>query len=225
MLTVLRWLLATFAVILALGPPVALYRYEYVQAKRFHEVTPGRFYRSGQMTATGFRDIIDRFKIKTFINLQHEDPDPVLTNHWLGPGTIHESELCEQLGIRYVLLTPDLMPPDNKLDDIPPAVDDFLQILDDEANYPVLLHCKAGLHRTGRLTAIYRMECQGWTKGEALREMRADGYGYYMASDADVYVIQFIENYVPRNDRKPVVMRAPLPRTKGQPLPQIGGAK
>ena len=43
---------------------------------------------------------------------------------------------------------PDVLPPDNRLDTIPPVVDEFLQILDDEANYPVLLHCKAGLHRT-----------------------------------------------------------------------------
>ena len=58
-----------------------------------------------------------------------------------------------------------------------PAVDEYLKMLDDESNYPILLHCKAGLHRTGRLTAIYRMEYQGWSQGEALRELRANGYG------------------------------------------------
>lgn len=211
MLNVARWTLAATAVALAVGPPIAFYRYEYVQAKRFHEVTPGRYYRSGQMTTAGFRDIVDRYKIKTFINLQHEDPDPYLTDHWLGAGKIHESELCEKLGIRYVLLKPDLLPPGNRLDSIPPAVDEFLQILDDEASYPVLVHCKAGLHRTGRLTAIYRMEYQAWTAGEALRELRANGYGFYMASEADEYIIQFLENYVPRRSRPGLVL-APLPR-------------
>ena len=131
----LPWILASTAVLLALGVPVAFYRYQYVQAKRFHEVTPNRFYRSGQMTATGFRDIIERFKIRTIINLQHEEPDPFLTDHWLGKGKIPESELCRQLGVRYVLLTPDLLPPDNRLDSIPPAVPDFLKVLDDESNY------------------------------------------------------------------------------------------
>ena len=209
---VVRWILATLAVLLALGPPLAFYRYEYVQAKRFHEVTPGRFYRSGQMTAAGFRDIVNRYKIKLFINLQHEEPDPFLAEHWLGQGKIRESELCRDMGVKYVLLTPDLLPPDNRLDLIPPAVDDFLKLLDDESNYPVLMHCKAGLHRTGRLTAIYRMEYQGWTAGEALREARANGYGYIMASDYDPYVIQFFENYVPRRDRhKMQAMLAPGP--------------
>jgi tyrosine-protein phosphatase SIW14 len=221
---VVRWILATLAVLLAIGPPLAFYRYEYVQAKRFHVVTPGRFYRSGQMTVPGFRDIVKRYKIKLFINLQNEDPDPLLADHWLGNGKIRESELCRELGVRYELLEPDLLPPDNRLDMIPPVVDDFLKLLDDESNYPILMHCKAGLHRTGRLTAIYRMEYQGWTAGEALREARANGYGYIMASDYDPYVIQFLENYVPRKDRhKMQVLLAPAPHAAPLKLNAVGG--
>ncbi len=218
---VVRWLLVSSVVLLALGPPAALYRYEYVHAKRFREVTPGRFYRSGQMTVTGFCDVIERYKIKTIINLQHEEPDPLLADHWLGAGKIPESELCKQLGVRYVLITPDILPPGNRLDSIPPAVEDFLKVLDDESNYPILLHCKAGLHRTGRLTAIYRMEYQGWTPGEALREARANGYGFLMASEGDVYVIQFIQNYVPRRLRSNTTLtEAPAPRPVPlKPLP------
>jgi len=97
-----------------------------------------------------------------------------------------------------VLLTPDVLPPGNTVDKEPPVVADWLALLDDESNYPILLHCKAGLHRTGRLTAIYRMEYHGWSHGEALRELRANGYGFVMASEADDFVIQFIQNYRPR---------------------------
>lgn len=219
---VVRWILAFLAVLLALGPAPLFYRYQYIHTKRFHEVTPGRFYRSGQMTASGFREIVDRFKIKSVLNLQHEEPDPFLADHWLGQGKIAESDLCKQLGVRYFLLTPDLLPPDNRLDLIPPAVDDFLKVLDDEANYPILLHCKAGLHRTGRLTAIYRMEFQNWTAGEALREARANGYGYIMASEYDPYVIQFFENYVPRKDR-PKTQAMPAPPPHPAPLKRREG--
>jgi tyrosine-protein phosphatase SIW14 len=216
MLNVVRWIMATLAVLLATVPPVALYRYQYVQAKRFHEVIPGRFYRSGQMTAAGFREIVEKYKIKLFINLHQEEPAPYLANHWLGEGKILESDLCRELGVKYVLLTPDLLPPDNRLDMIPPPVDEFLKLLDDESNYPILLHCKAGLHRTGRLTAIYRMEFQGWTSGEAIREARANGYGYIMASEFDPYVIQFLQNYVPRKDRPKPQAMLPVP---SQPEP------
>jgi tyrosine-protein phosphatase SIW14 len=209
---VVRWLLGGVVVVLVLGPPLALYRFEYIHAKRFREVTPGRFYRCGQMTADGLREIVARHGIRTVINLQHENRDPLLRDHWLGKGTITESELCRQLGVRYVLLTPDLLPPDNRPDTEPPVVAEFLELLDDESNYPILLHCKAGLHRTGRLTAIYRMEYQGWSAGEALRELRANGYGYLAASEADVFIIQFVQHYVPRSERPPVLPVAPAPR-------------
>jgi protein-tyrosine phosphatase len=212
MLNLVRWLLSGIVAVLIIGPPLALYRFEYIQSKRFREVTPGRFYRSGQMTESGLRDVIERFHIKTVINLQHEAQDPLLVKYWLGKGTIKESELCQQLGVRYVLLTPDLLPPDNRLDQQPPAVAEFLNILDDESNYPILLHCKAGLHRTGRLTAIYRMEFEGWTAGEALRELRANGYGYTAASEADEFIIQFVQNYTPRHARRNAVPTAPAPR-------------
>ncbi len=215
MLNVLRWVLASFLVVLVLGPPVALYRFQYIQAKRFREVTPERFYRSGQMTEAGFRDSIKRYQIKTVINLQHEQPDPFLVNHWLGKVTIRESALCQELGVNYILITPDVLPPDNRLEVLPESVDEFLKLMDDESNYPILLHCKAGLHRTGRLTAIYRMEYQGWSQGEALRELRANGYGYVAASEADAFIIQFLQHYTPRAVRPMPPTLAPAPRPVG----------
>jgi protein tyrosine/serine phosphatase len=150
------------------------------------------------MTAAGFREIIERYGIKTVINLQNEDEDPHLPERWLGKPYIHESELCRQLGVRYEILMPDILPKPNRLDLRPPVVDDYLAILDAEESYPVLIHCKAGLHRTGRLTAIYRMEYEGWSVGEAMRELRANGYGFVASSEADDFVIQYIQNYKPR---------------------------
>ena len=207
-----RWLLAAGVVALVVVPPVALFRAEYATAKRFREVSPGRFYRSGQMTAGGMRAAIQRYGIKTVINLQHEDPDPLMPENWMGKRGTAESALCKQLDVRYVLLTPDILPEPNTLETRPPALDDFLKILDDEASYPVLLHCKAGKHRTGRLTAIYRMEYEGWNLGEAMAELRANDYGFVMSSEADAYIIQFVQNYKPR--AKGVAV-APAPRPIG----------
>jgi protein tyrosine phosphatase (PTP) superfamily phosphohydrolase (DUF442 family) len=198
-----RRALAVAVLGVVVGPPFALYRAQYAHAKRLREVTPGKFYRSGQMTAAGFREAVERFKIKTVINLQHENPDPLMPERWLGKPVIRESEVCEQMKVRYVLLTPDILPEPNDLTKEPPAVAEFVHILDDETAYPILLHCKAGLHRTGRLTAIYRMEKEGWDVGDALREMRANGYGFGMASEADEFIIQFVQNYRPRHTAKP----------------------
>ncbi len=208
MRNVLRWFLGAVVVAVVLAPPAALYRARYIEAKRFREVEPGRLYRSGQMTAAGFREYVDLYGIKMVVNLQHENPDPLLPDNWLGKGKIRESELCKQLGIEYRLITPDVLPPGNTLDKEPPAVQEWLDLLADEKNYPILLHCKAGLHRTGRLTAIYRMEYHGWSQGEALRELRANGYGYVAASEGDEFIIQFLQNYKPRSKNERAVVGA-----------------
>lgn len=197
-------LLALAVAVVVIAPPFALFRAQYAHAKRLREVTPGRFYRSGQMTADGLRQIVERYKIRTVINLQHENPDPLMPDAWFGKPHVRESEVCKQLKVKYVLLTPDILPQPNDLEKEPPAVAEFVKLLDDEKTYPLLLHCKAGLHRTGRLTAIYRMEKEGWGVGEAMRELRANGYGYGMASEADDFVIQFVQNYKPRPKPGPV---------------------
>jgi tyrosine-protein phosphatase SIW14 len=193
-----RWVLGGLVAAVVAGPPFALFRASYAHAKRLREVTPGRFYRSGQMTAAGLRETVDRYGIKTVLNLQHENPDPHMPESWFGKPAVLESDLCKQLGVRYVLMTPDVLPQPNDLAKQPPVVADFLKLLDDPASYPILIHCKAGLHRTGRLTAIYRMEYEGWSTGDALRELRDNGYGYAMASEADDFIIQFVKNYTPR---------------------------
>jgi protein tyrosine phosphatase (PTP) superfamily phosphohydrolase (DUF442 family) len=42
---------------------------------------------------------------------------------------------------------------------------------------PVLIHCKHGQNRTGLIAALYRVIYQGWSKQQALAEMRGGGFG------------------------------------------------
>ena len=44
--------------------------------------------------------------------------------------------------------------------------------------------------------------------GEAMRELRANGYGFVAASEADDFVIQFIQNYKPRTPAERAAARA-----------------
>jgi protein-tyrosine phosphatase len=54
-----------------------------------------------------------------------------------------------------------------------------LRVMTDPAAQPVLVHCKHGSDRTGVVVAAYRIVVQGWSKEDAIRELRDGGYGFH----------------------------------------------
>jgi protein tyrosine/serine phosphatase len=196
--------------------PFVHFRAQYAYHKRLRDVTPGALYRSGQLTAEGFRDAVARLGIRTVINCQNEFPDPELRRSFWDRRTVRESELCHELGVRYVHLDPDLRPGRTDPAARPLVLDEFLAVLDDPANRPVLLHCLAGLHRTGVLVAAYRMEYEGWGPAGALAELKAHGFGDRVCTAANDYIQQYVLNYVPRSKARPL-QRAGLVRPAHTP--------
>ena len=69
--------------------------------------------------------------------------------------------------------------------------------MDDPARYPALIHCKAGLHRTGVLSAVYRMEYQRWDWLEAWHELRSHGFGEFVSDSSNDYILQYLLAYRP----------------------------
>ncbi len=191
----LRWAMGLTIAVLVVGVPVVRYRWVYTHAKRLREVAPGAFYRCGLLTGDGLAEAIQRYKIRTVINLINEEPDPTLSQTYLG-GQVNESAVCKQNGARFVSLEPDLVPP-NSGSQRPVAIERYLEILDNPKSYPILLHCRAGLHRTGLFTAIYRMECQHWTWLRAWLEMKDNGFGEYNCFADNPYVTQYLLTYQP----------------------------
>ncbi len=61
--------------------------------------------------------------------------------------------MCARLGVRYVFMPPALIHRKQVPEHRPETIDEFLKLMDDPESYPVLLHCRAGLHRTGVLVA------------------------------------------------------------------------
>lgn len=184
------------------------FRATYNHAKRLRVVVPGKFYRAGQLTADGFADAVQRFGIRTIVNVQDDVPDPLIWHNYVDRRAVRETEVCKQLGVRYVWLAPDLVPPQQaQRGHRPIVIEEFVKLCDDPSIYPVLLHCKAGLHRTGLLTAIYRMEFQGWSKLRAFREMRSHGFGDWVSTSANQYVDQYLLRYEPRAPRPVVTAR------------------
>jgi tyrosine-protein phosphatase SIW14 len=178
--------------------PFLYYRMTYTHYKRLRVVTAGKVYRSGCNTAEGFADAVKEFGIRTIINLRDEAPDPNLPRSFFDRRTIPESQLCRELGVKFVYFELDIVADHDKVPaQRPKAIDKFLEIMDNPANYPVLFHCQAGLHRTGCLAAVYRMEYDGWPAARALRELKAHGFGEYFSTSANDFITQYVLTYQP----------------------------
>ena len=70
----------------------------------------------------------------------------------------------------------------------------FRALLADPKNHPVLVHCFAGVHRTGAYAAIYRMEFERWSNARAIAELKACGYSNL---DDEWDVLGYLEQYRP----------------------------
>jgi tyrosine-protein phosphatase SIW14 len=81
----------------------------------------------------------------------------------------------------------------------------FLSLVNDPANGPVYVHCKGGRHRTGALTAAYRITHDQWTADQAFEEMKRydfnDGF-FGGPSDQKRFVYSFYQRYLANQPAK-----------------------
>jgi tyrosine-protein phosphatase SIW14 len=154
--------------------------------RNFRIVDDGILYRSAQLTPAGLRRIVNDYRLKTIVCIRDGKAD----------NDQAEEAYCQGVGIRFVRLAPRNWGP---IDGIVPAdkeLDRFFDVMDDKQNYPVLVHCFAGSHRTGAYVAVYRMEYDGWTNDQAIDELRTCGYKTF---DGDLDVNEFLRSYRPRH--------------------------
>ena len=83
-----------------------------------------------------------------------------------------EQSMVEQQGMRYVHI-----PMNTRIAPTQKELDAFLTIVNDPASQPVYVHCVGGRHRTGVMTAVYRMTNDGLSGEQAFREMKQFNYG------------------------------------------------
>jgi tyrosine-protein phosphatase SIW14 len=185
----LRCLFALLIVAVIVGAPWGYALYQHNRLRNFHVVRDGVLYRSGQMTLVGLKRIIHDYGIKTVITLRDahcpgdEPPDKDEETH------------CIKEGLKYFRIPPRPWSAEDGSVPAEKGVQVFRQVMSDPKNYPVLVHCFAGIHRTGAKCAIYRMDFEGWSNARAIAEMRDHGYSIF---DEHLDIADYLETYRPR---------------------------
>jgi protein tyrosine/serine phosphatase len=142
------------------------------------------FYRGAQPKPEDYADL-KAMGVKTIIDLQRE-------------GQVEEQGLVEAQGMKFYRIgMSDKDQPGSE------QVEQFLKIVNDPENQPVFIHCKGGRHRTGAMSAVYRMTHDGWTAAQAFQEMKQYDFDYGMGHGA---LKRYVFDYYSRIDQKGLVV-------------------
>ena len=152
----LRAFLATFAFVLSFTfsgfAQTAPQAFPNVNIRNFGQMDE-RLFRGAQPLPEDYQALKD-LGVTTVVDLRNDPTD-------------YEKAEVEKLGMKYVNIPMSgwKSPKDKQLEE-------FLQLMNDEANAKVFIHCKAGIHRTGVAGAVYRFTKYGWDYDKAYREMK-----------------------------------------------------
>ena len=113
-------------------------------------------YRGAQPTAEGVAQL-KAMGIKTVVNLRalHSDKDKLA-----GTGL---------MSVRF-----EMEPWRGHMEEVV----DFLKVVTATTNLPAFVHCERGADRTGMMCAMYRIIVCGWTKRQAIDEMKNGGFNF-----------------------------------------------
>jgi protein tyrosine/serine phosphatase len=120
------------------------------------------YYRGAQPTGDDYADLA-KLGIRTVINLTSDD------------ALAEEPGMVTDAGMKYVAL-----PMTTRVPPTAAQLAKFFEIVNDPARQPVYVHCVGGKHRTGVMTAVYRMTQESWTADQAFNEMKKFKFGASM---------------------------------------------
>ncbi len=118
------------------------------------------YYRGAQPVGQDYADLA-ALGVKTIINLTSDEDV-----------AFDERSAVESHGMRYVHI-----PMSTRRAPTEAELTQFLAIANDTVSQPVYVHCVGGRHRTGVMTAVYRMTKDGLNGEQAFQEMKQFNYG------------------------------------------------
>jgi protein tyrosine/serine phosphatase len=147
-----------------------------IKIRNFGQVNTN-YYRGAQPDESDCR-ALKRMGIRTVIDLQ-QDKKP------------EEVSWVQNAGMRYVNIPLSTSRPATA-----EQTEYFLSLINDPTIWPVYVHCAAGKHRTGEMTAIYRITHDSWTADQAFAEMKQYGfYSFPNHGSLKKYIYQYFQNF------------------------------
>lgn len=144
-------LVLTLAV-LSVAQPGADRRSANIRIKNFGQIDK-HLYRGAQPKGSDYADL-KSMGVRTVIDLQQD-------------GEAREQQEVEDAGMKFYRI-----PMSDKSWPSVEKAELFLKLVNDPANQPVFFHCHGGRHRTGAMTAIYRLTHDKWSADQAYAEMK-----------------------------------------------------
>lgn len=178
-MTRLTLLLSAVAVVLVVAVPLLYARQRHETYRNFRVVEEGVLYRSGQMSPAGFERVCKEKGIRTVVSLRDEETQ-------VADG-YDEGRWCEANGIVFESIPPKGWEEENGVVPMAANLREFERNLDTiefdpltgkggpKYPRPILVHCFAGIHRTGAHVAVYRVKYHGYTADEAVAELKGCG--------------------------------------------------
>jgi tyrosine-protein phosphatase SIW14 len=148
------------------------------------------YYRGSQPIVNQFAEL-KKLGIKTVIDLRED--------------SLKDSgNMARAAGLQYINI-----PLTTKRPSTSEQTEYFLRLVNDQTNWPVFVHCKGGRHRTGEMTAIYRITRDGWNAEQAYDEMKKYDFedSFFYPRSLKRYVFSYYERFAAQKASS----RRPLP--------------
>lgn len=127
------------------------------QRGNFHTVSPGRVYRSGQLTEKQLTEYTKQYGIRSVLNLRGKNEQ----SEWWKK----EIAVSGRLGLKhYDIELSSRRKPEDK------TVQELVAVLE-EAPKPLLIHCFGGADRSGLVSAIYLYRFERYPYEKARRQL------------------------------------------------------
>jgi protein tyrosine phosphatase (PTP) superfamily phosphohydrolase (DUF442 family) len=182
-----RIITVVIALLIVGGAGLAYYVDHYLPYWHWRTVEKDGLYRSSQLDPEQLGEAIDKFGLKTIINLRDV---PERTN---GDWYEKQNEVVRGKGALVLDVPLKAGTPPNA-----EQVELILKVLDDPKNRPAMAHCYHGSIRSAALEGLYRREYMGESGAEANDNVESWGHDLSVKYP-EIY--KFIQDYVPRSQR------------------------